>query len=253
LRCCEIVDRYHPRIVYFDWWIQHESVKPWLKKFTAYYYNRSEEWGGGIINYKHDAFPFGIAVPDVERGQFAEVKPFLWQSDTSVMRNSWCYSANPIYKQPIEIIWDLVDGTYDLTGQQTLGYCRIRALDGTAARSARQRDALMQMWNNAKQMSILDLYKMVETAMGFITTDMTKGQCASLMLLLPNMMSYDMHAQQIPVENSFFRSSVNGQGCYFIDYNVNRAYLRGTVYGQEVTEQELKSTLTKMTAELPNF
>ncbi len=109
LRCCEIVDRYHPRIVYFDWWIQHESVKPWLKKFTAYYYNRSEEWGGGIINYKHDAFPFGIAVPDVERGQFAEVKPFLWQSDTSVMRNSWCYSANPIYKQPIEIIWDLVD------------------------------------------------------------------------------------------------------------------------------------------------
>ena len=109
LRCCEIVDRYHPRIVYFDWWIQHESVKPWLKKFTAYYYNRSEAWGGGIINYKHDAFPFGIAVPDVERGQFAEAKPFLWQSDTSVMRNSWCYSKHPDYKQPIEIIWDLMD------------------------------------------------------------------------------------------------------------------------------------------------
>lgn len=109
LRCCEIVDRYHPKIVYFDWWIQHESVKPWLKKFTAYYYNRSEAWGGGIVNYKHDAYPFGIGVPDVERGQFAEAKPFLWQSDTSVMRNSWCYSNQPDYKQPIEIVWDLVD------------------------------------------------------------------------------------------------------------------------------------------------
>ena len=30
LRCCEIVDRYHPRILYFDWWIQHSAVKPYL-------------------------------------------------------------------------------------------------------------------------------------------------------------------------------------------------------------------------------
>ena len=26
-RCCEIVDKYKPKIVYFDWWIQHDSVK----------------------------------------------------------------------------------------------------------------------------------------------------------------------------------------------------------------------------------
>ncbi len=112
LRCCELVDREHPRIVYFDWWIQHEAVRPWLMKFAAYYYNRSEAWGGGIINYKHDSFPFGAAVPDMERGQFAEPKPFLWQSDTSVMRGSWCYSEQPdraVYKSPREIIQTLVD------------------------------------------------------------------------------------------------------------------------------------------------
>lgn len=112
LRCCEIVDRYHPRILYFDWWIQHQAVKPYLMKFAAYYYNRAEEWGGCVINYKHDAFPFGCAVPDVERGQFSEVKPFLWQSDTSVMRGSWCYSSLPEraqHKEPKEIIWDLAD------------------------------------------------------------------------------------------------------------------------------------------------
>jgi len=98
--------------VYFDWWIQHEAVKPYLKRFTAYYYNRAEEWGGCVINYKHDAFPMGVAVPDVERGQFAEVKHYLWQSDTSVMRHSWSYSALPNrqgYKTPQEIISDLVD------------------------------------------------------------------------------------------------------------------------------------------------
>lgn len=109
LRSCELVDRYHPSIVYFDWWIQHAAVKPWLMKFAAYYYNRAAAWGGGVINYKHDAFPFGAAVPDIERGQFAQAKPFLWQSDTSTMRNSWCCSNFADFKHPRDILWDLCD------------------------------------------------------------------------------------------------------------------------------------------------
>lgn len=109
VRCCEIVDRFQPRIVYFDWWIQHSAVAPYLRKFAAYYYNRAEEWGGGVINYKHDAFMFGTAVVDIERGQFADVKPFIWQTDTSTAKNSWCYTENNSYKTPGAIICDLVD------------------------------------------------------------------------------------------------------------------------------------------------
>ena len=110
--CCEIVDRYHPRILYFDWWVQHESVKPYMQRFAAYYFNRMEEYGGCVINYKQDGLPFGIGVMDIERGQFAEAKPFPWQSCTSVMRWSWCYSEQPgkaVFKEPSEIICDLVD------------------------------------------------------------------------------------------------------------------------------------------------
>lgn len=110
LRCCEILDSYRPNMVYFDWWIQHESVKPYLKKFAAYYYNQAIKWGKEVvINYKHDAFQFGCAVVDVERGQFADIKPFYWQTDTSVARNSWCYTEGNDYKSVNEIICDLVD------------------------------------------------------------------------------------------------------------------------------------------------
>lgn len=109
-RCCEIVDKYHPKIMYFDWWIQHHSVKPYLKKFAAYYYNRAEEWGEEVaINYKHDAFEFGTAVVDIERGQFAEAKPYIWQTDTAVAKNSWCYTVGNEYKTSTQIIRDLVD------------------------------------------------------------------------------------------------------------------------------------------------
>lgn len=110
MRTCELVDRYHPHTVYFDWWIQHSSVKPYLKKFAAYYYNRAAEWGIEVaINYKHDAFMFGAAVVDIECGQFAEQTPYFWQSCTNVAKNSWCYTKNNNYKTATEIICDLVN------------------------------------------------------------------------------------------------------------------------------------------------
>ena len=110
LRCCEIVDKYSPRLVYFDWWIQHSAVKPYLKKFAAYYYNRAEAEGyEPVICYKHDAFQFGCATVDIERGQFRDCKPYYWQTDTACAYNSWCYTDNNHFKNPTDIIRDFVD------------------------------------------------------------------------------------------------------------------------------------------------
>lgn len=110
VRCCEIVDEYHPKIVYFDWWIQHSAAREYLKKFAAYYYNRAHEWGEEVvINYKHDAFMFGTAVVDIERGMFADIKPYFWQTDTAVALNSWCYTENNRYRTAASILCDLVD------------------------------------------------------------------------------------------------------------------------------------------------
>ena len=110
VRTCELIDYYRPRILYFDWWIQHSAVKPYLKKAAAYYYNRAAEWGVEVaINYKQDAFLFGTAVPDVERGQFADRKPYFWQTDTAMALNSWCYTKKNEYRTAEEILCDLVD------------------------------------------------------------------------------------------------------------------------------------------------
>ena len=110
VRTCEIIDNYKPKVLYFDWWIQHSAFKPYLKKLAAYYYNKAAEWGiEVVINYKHDAFQFGTAVPDIERGKFADVKPYFWQTDTSIALNSWCYTENNEFRSGSDIICDLVD------------------------------------------------------------------------------------------------------------------------------------------------
>lgn len=110
IRTCELIDRYRVKVLYFDWWIQHQSAKPYLQKIAAYYYNRAAEWGEEVvICYKHDAFMFGTALVDIERGQFSETQPFYWQTDTAIARNSWCYTENNDFKKAKDILCDLVD------------------------------------------------------------------------------------------------------------------------------------------------
>lgn len=109
-RTKEIVDNYHPEVLYFDWWIQQACMKPYIQRLAAYYYNEMEKIGkAGVINYKHDAFAFGCAVPDVERGQLPTAMPYVWQTDTAIGRWSWCYTVNNQYKDFEEIIWNLVE------------------------------------------------------------------------------------------------------------------------------------------------
>jgi alpha-L-fucosidase len=109
-RCCEIVDRYKPQTLYFDWWIEEAAWTPYLAQFAAYYYNRAAQWKQGVvINFKNRAFPDGTAVFDMERGGLSEVWPVAWQSDTSISKNSWGYIEGHDYKSSREIIEDLVD------------------------------------------------------------------------------------------------------------------------------------------------
>jgi alpha-L-fucosidase len=109
-RTIEIIWKYQPKLLYFDWWIQHEAFKPYLKKLAAFYYNCGVMWGEDVrICYKHDAMMFGSGIVEVERGGFAEAKPYEWQTDTAIARNSWCYTDDLDYKNAEEIIQTLVD------------------------------------------------------------------------------------------------------------------------------------------------
>jgi alpha-L-fucosidase len=109
-RTCELVDRYQPQLVWFDWWIEQPVFQPYLQRFAAYYYNRGAEWKLGVaINYKNEAFPVQTAVFDVERGQLAGIRPQFWQTDTSISKNSWGYVGHQEYKSAGEIVGDLID------------------------------------------------------------------------------------------------------------------------------------------------
>jgi alpha-L-fucosidase len=109
-RSSEIVEKYHPDLVYFDWWIGQASVRPYLARFAAFYYNESTSRGTqGIINYKDQAMREGTGTLDIERGQLEDIRKLYWQTDTSVSIGSWGYIERDQFKTPDVIVHQLVD------------------------------------------------------------------------------------------------------------------------------------------------
>jgi alpha-L-fucosidase len=110
-RSAELVKKYEPDIVYFDWWIGQPSIRADLTRFAAFYYNSSLKYGDhvGVINYKDYAMQDHSAVLDLERGQLGDIRPLSWQTDTSVSNKSWGYINDDTFKSPEFIVHQLID------------------------------------------------------------------------------------------------------------------------------------------------
>jgi len=110
LRCTELVNKYHPQIFWFDWWLDNDGFQPYLKTFASYYYNHAAQWGKGVVlNYKNTAFPDSAAVLDMEREGQNNIRALPWQSDDALGDKWWGYIKNDHYKSPQYLVDELID------------------------------------------------------------------------------------------------------------------------------------------------
>jgi len=109
-RSTEIVDKYHPDFLYFDWWIGQPAFQPYLQRFAAFYYNQAARRKQKVVlTYKGEDFPANAATLDIERGKLDTVRLLPWQTDTSVSIHSWGYVKNDEYRDAKSLIDELVD------------------------------------------------------------------------------------------------------------------------------------------------
>lgn len=105
----ELVDKYHPQMVYFDNGVNARALDEIKLRFAAYYYNRAREWGvEATVATKRDAYLAG-SIRDYERGRAPDRMPQFWQCDTSIAHNSWGYIDGLILRNAGELIRELVD------------------------------------------------------------------------------------------------------------------------------------------------
>jgi alpha-L-fucosidase len=109
-RMTELVEKYKPEIVYYDWWIGQPNFRSRVQEFDAFYYNFAAAHGyGGVVNFKNYGMDWKSAVRDFERGQLATIEPDHWQTDTSISKLSWGYIENDQYQPPEFLVHQLID------------------------------------------------------------------------------------------------------------------------------------------------
>ena len=116
-RTNELCDMYQPDLYYFDWGMNIPEFESRRLEFGKHYYNKAIEWGAGefgkpgvVLNYKNNAFAYGSAVKDHERGGEGKIAPMVWQTDDCVYAgHTWGYSEGVPIKSTNRIIDELVD------------------------------------------------------------------------------------------------------------------------------------------------
>lgn len=105
----ELIDKYEPKLIWFDWTVNNPILMPYFNKFMAYYYNNSLDWGENVVVNTKQGYPTDVQVWDVERGKSGKMMQFPWQTDTSVGKKSWSYIDGEENKSPEQIVHDLID------------------------------------------------------------------------------------------------------------------------------------------------
>lgn len=105
----ELVNKYEPELIWFDWTVNNPVLMPYFNKFLAYYYNNALDWGKDVVVNTKQGYPTNVHVWDVERGKSGKMMQFPWQTDTSVGKKSWCYIDGEENKTPEQIVHDLID------------------------------------------------------------------------------------------------------------------------------------------------
>ena len=108
-RTKELIDKFQPDVLWFDFGWHHDEFAPYRPKVAAYYYNKAIDRGKEVVlNYKA-TLPEGTAVLDIERGKLDEIHRYYWQTDTSVSHRSWGYIEDDEFKTVTTLVHDLVD------------------------------------------------------------------------------------------------------------------------------------------------
>ena len=124
-------------------------------------------------------------------------------------------------------------GTYNLTGKQALGYCRIRYVgNADFQRTQRQRDVLMKVIEKAKGMSIAEINNFLEVLLPKVTTNIPEDEIFSLVLNALSYVKYPVYQHRIPADGSWWNLRVRGMAVLGMNFDTNINMIREEIYGK---------------------
>lgn len=105
----EVIDNYQPDLMWFDSWLD-EIPDKYKMEYLAYYFNKANEWGKEVVvTFKQDDLPREVALDDYEKGRADRLTEFVWLTDDTISRGSWCYTEDLQIKSTAEVLRTFID------------------------------------------------------------------------------------------------------------------------------------------------
>lgn len=122
-------------------------------------------------------------------------------------------------------------GYQELTGRQAVEYSRIRIIDSDWARTGRQREVLLSLFESFRELGPVSKARMIQKGISYVTTNMTPGEITYLGIDLMPKISEDIEEMRLPLEG-YYR--VNNVGRWFleVDYNGMIPEVHKFIFGQ---------------------
>lgn len=183
--------------------------------------------GGFEALYDSLEHNFGVQVEQGVAVNFASFKEVIDAVDGVDIELT---SAEAYHLNGQNYTYGLVEGVNHLNGDAALAYARIRSLDSDFKRTNRQRTVMVALLEKAKTLPLTDLYKLVDTLIPMVVTDMSNTEIINTaMELAPMLQDLTIVSQRIPVDDEYVMTMVDGMSVLLPDLEANREYLANTI------------------------
>lgn len=205
----------------------HEGI-PLLKDTISKYYNVK------IDRYVLVNFYSFIDVIEAIGGVDVDVN----QDEMNAMQEA-IREHNKYLKNPAEKDYLSKAGKQHLNGNQALAYVRVREGCGDDyGRTERQREMISIAVQKLKSLSILELDSLINKVAPQITTDISDGEIASLILNAGEIMGYQVCQVQMPHYPYFKEEVINNMAVLTPDYDKCCTLLLDMIYGDSTTVEQ---------------
>jgi alpha-L-fucosidase len=109
---------YMPREKFLEMWKgklievidKYEIPDTYKMEYLAYYFNKANEWGKEVVvTFKQQDLPREVAMDDYEKGRADRLTDFVWLTDDTISRGSWCYTNDLGIKSTAEVLRTFID------------------------------------------------------------------------------------------------------------------------------------------------
>lgn len=195
-------------------------------------------FGMKIDRYAHVDFYAFINVIDTLGGVEIEVS----EAERKCL-NDYIKELNMI--EGIALETDALDktGLVQLNGKQALSFARIRYVGNSDfGRTERQRNILLSAFNKVKNSGVIELNNLLNSVLPEVTTDISQGECLSLLLNMPEYASFELVSNRVPYDKTYSSLRVNGMAVLGVDFEKNIENLKRDIYGMAEDSEAVKTS-----------